>query len=249
MGDGYVSLKHALAEVAVDAIARRRGVRLAGVLAAYARRSSGGAPVSLAAIAGDTGTTPSGAGRLLLRTGLFAAADGGRTTALSPALRPFADYFYRQVTRLGEALRLARSPRPSGVSRVIWNAIAMFNAGLFFECHEYLEDAWRGASEPERTFYHGLVQASAGLYHLEKRNLHGARVLLGKAVAKLRPYAPAYRAVDVAALADALEGVLAASSATPPRLPDRRSDLPAMRLAAGVPAPAQERPRRPGIVV
>ncbi|MEK6556862.1 MAG: DUF309 domain-containing protein, partial [Candidatus Margulisiibacteriota bacterium] len=49
--------------------------------------------------------------------------------------------------------------------------ILLFNSGLFFECHEYLEDVWRPTTGPERNFYHGIIQAAAAFYHFEKNNL------------------------------------------------------------------------------
>jgi predicted metal-dependent hydrolase len=244
VSDGYVHLKHTLSALALDALRHPRRARLAAALVAYARASSRGEPVPLRAVAAAAGMTPQAARRLLLRTGLFVAPDRGRAVALSAGFHPAAPYFYRQAPRLAEALRLAGSPSPSGVPRVIWNAASLFDAGLFFECHEYMEDAWRAAEEPERTFYHGLVQAAAGCYHLEKGTLHGARTLTGKAIAKLRPYAPAYLGVDVAALLRGLEGILDAVEAAPPRLPRRRSDLPAMRLAAPAAEPARPAARR-----
>jgi hypothetical protein len=232
VSSGYVRLKHTLSEIALGVIGHPRQARLPAALAAYARMSSRGEGAPLAPIAVAAGVTSAAARRLLVRTGLFAAEDGGRGLALAASFQAVAPYFYRQVTRLEEARRRARAPRPHGIPRVIWNAAAMFNAGLFFECHEYLEDLWRAAEDPKRTFYHGLVQAAAGCYHVEKGNAHGAQTLIGKGAAKLRPYAPAYLGLDVAALVAGLDGVLAALSAVPPRLPRSRAELPVMRTIA-----------------
>jgi uncharacterized protein len=226
----YVRLKHTLSKIALDAIEHPGRARAVTALAAYARMSVGETSARLADIAGPMGMSTEGVRRLLLGTGLFAPADGGRAIALAPAYRPFAPYFSRQVGRLGDTLHLLEAPRPAGVPPHIWRAAALFNAGLFFECHEYLEDLWRAAGEPERTFLHGLVQAAAGCYHLEKGNLHGARTLLGKAIAKLRPYAPMTLGLDVAALLVGLEGAVAAADATRPGRAWGRSDLPVMRL-------------------
>lgn len=239
MSNGYVRLKHALADLALDVIVHRRRARTADALLAYAEISSRGEAVPLAALAGRrvfktcTSMTPAGVHQALLRTGLFAAVDTGKAVALAAPLQPLAPYFYRQVTRLGEARRLLEGSCPRGVSGEIWRAAAMFNAGLFFECHEYLEDAWRAAREPERTFFHGLVQAAAACYHLEKGNLHGARTLAGKAIEKLRPYVPVHQDVDVSGLLAGLDGARAAMDAVPPRLPAGRGDLPVMRLVEG----------------
>lgn len=226
----YVRLKHTLSQIALEAIEHPGRARTVTALAAYARIRPGGTAAPLRDIAGHTGMSAEGVRRLLLDTGLFAPADDGRAIALGPPFRPSASYFSRQVERLGDALHLLEGPRPPGVSPPIWRAAALFNAGLFFECHEYLEDVWRAAAEPDRSFFHGLVQAAAGCYHLEKGNLHGARTLIGKAIAKLRPFAPAALGLDVAALVSGLEGVVSAVGAKPPGHVWNRADLPVMRL-------------------
>lgn len=228
MADSYVRLKHTLADLALSAVTHSRWDRTAAALVAYAKTSRGGQAVGLEALARAASMTPVGVRRVLLRTGLFAAAaDGRRALALATRFHSDAAYFYRQAVRLGEARRLLEAARPRGVPGEIWRAAVLFNAGLFFECHEYLEDFWRAAGEPERTFYHGLVQAAAGCYHLEKRNLHGARTLLGKALEKLRPYAPAYLAIDVAVLLAGLAGLLTSLGAAPPGPPP---PLPRLRI-------------------
>lgn len=149
---------------------------------------------------------------------------------MDAALRPFAPYLRRQTARLEEALARLRSSDASGVPREIWRGAVLFNAGLFFECHEYLEDVWRAAALPERGFYHGLVQAAAGCYHLEKGNRHGARTLIAKAIAKLEAYTPLYLGVDTLALLTGLRSLLAAVNASPPRSLLSRVDLPMIRL-------------------
>jgi uncharacterized protein len=226
----YVRLKHTLSKIALDAIEHPGRARSVMALAAYARMSAGGAPVRLEDIAGTMGMSTEGVRRLLLRTGLLVPA-AGQAIALAPEFHPFAPYFYRQVGRLGDTLHLLEAPRPASVPPRIWRAAALFNAGLFFECHEYLEDFWRAAREPERTFLHGLVQAAAGCYHLEKGNLHGARTLIGKAIAKLRPYAPQTSGLDVTALLRGLESAVVAADTRPPGTEWDRRDLPLMRLA------------------
>ncbi len=233
---GYVRLKHTLSAVALEVTTHPRRGRTAAALLAYAGRSRDGSAVPVAALAAETGMPRRSVGRILTRTGLFADAAGGEALALAARFRSEAAYFYRQIVRLGAARRLLEGRRPRGVPGEIWRGAALFNAGLFFECHEYLEDIWREAEEPDRTFYHGLVQAAAGCYHLEKGNRHGAQTLIGKAIGKLRPFGPAHRGLDVAALVGSLRGVLAGIEAGPLRPSPGRDGLPVMRFAA---------PRRP----
>jgi hypothetical protein len=69
-------------------------------------------------------------------------------------------------------------------------AAALFNGGLFFECHEYLEDLWRRAPGCDKGFYQGIIHVAAAFYHYEKDNLHGARVKLASGIEKLRALPP-----------------------------------------------------------
>lgn len=179
-------------------------------MAAFARRSEDGDAVPLDVLARDVAADPLAVGRALLDTGLFAEA--ARGIALAASYRAHAAYFRRQVTRLGEALRILAEAPPADVPPDVQRGAALFNAGLFFEAHEYWEGVWRASRQPEGAFYHGLVQAAAGCYHAEKGNVHGAAVLLAKARAKLEPYTPRYLGVDVAALLASLEVVRAGTA-------------------------------------
>lgn len=219
----YVRLKHALSAIALESLARDgshpEASLVVSAMAAYARRSAAGAAgpktggseaggaVPVETLAQDTAAGLEAVRRALLGTGLFAEEAGG----IAPAApyRPHAAYFRRQVMRLVDALRLAAEPPAPDVPPEVVRGAALFNAGLFFEAHEYWEDVWRASRPPERAFYHGLVQAAAGCYHAEKGNAHGAAVLLAKARAKLAAYAPRFLGVDVAALLASLQAVRA----------------------------------------
>jgi uncharacterized protein len=241
----YVRLKHALAEIALDVTEHLDRAWIADALLAYAESSAAGLRVPVVALARAGGVSAEEAGRTLQATGLFevtGAGDGGSgSIALAAPFQPFRPYLSRQVARTVAAVRLLRVDRPEAVPPDIWRAAALFDAGLFFESHEYLEDIWRATPGPERTFYHGLVQAAAGCYHLEKGNVHGARTLLAKAISKLEPFAPRYRAIEVAAFVAGLRRMLSGLDRTPVRLGE--IVFPALDLA-GVP---QSRRRHVGV--
>jgi hypothetical protein len=127
------------------------------------------------------------------------------TFTLKPQYGPYLRYFRQQTSRLIEALRfLTTSGRPRASSD-LQRGIALFNAGLFFECHELLEGLWRATSGPDKDFYHGVVQVAAAFYHYEKHNRHGAVTLLTKGRDRLAPYPSSYLGVDVAAFRKSLE--------------------------------------------
>ena len=78
--------------------------------------------------------------------------------------------------------------------------IEEFNAGKFFECHDTLEEVWRGIRGPAREYFQGLIQISVGFYHLGNGNLRGAESQLERALANLEPYGARYLGVELADL-------------------------------------------------
>ena len=78
-----------------------------------------------------------------------------------------------------------------------WQGIEQFNRGQFYACHDTLEALWIEATEPEKTFYQGILQIAVALYHLGNRNLRGAMILLGEGSNRLRRYPSIFAGVDV----------------------------------------------------
>ena len=81
--------------------------------------------------------------------------------------------------------------------RLFRRGVALFNGVRYWHAHEEWETLWRAAPDEERDFYQGLIQVAAGLLHLQRRNLRGARTKLTEGLARLRPYQPAHRGVFV----------------------------------------------------
>jgi predicted metal-dependent hydrolase len=75
--------------------------------------------------------------------------------------------------------------------------VALFNGVRYWHAHESWETLWRAAPDEERDFYQGLILVAAGLLHLQRRNMRGARNKLREGVAKLTPYEPSYRGIFV----------------------------------------------------
>ena len=194
----YVRLKHTLSSLALEMLQRAPRLRPIAWLLGYVRLAPHGDPVPLEALRREAETIGPAGPRGLARMealGILERAKG--MVRLAPEYAAYAPYFGRQVERLGRALATldgmgVRHPAPP-----LARGILLFNAGLFFECHEYLEDVWRPTTGPERNFYHGIIQAAAAFYHFEKNNLHGARTLMEKALQKLEAYRPAHMGVNV----------------------------------------------------
>jgi len=105
--------------------------------------------------------------------------------------------------------------------------VAEFNAGLFFECHDTLEELWTGIRGPSRDFFQGLIQVAVGFYHLGNRNPVGAERLLGRSLKRLEAYPSEYGGVDLGTLRAGVvewrrrlqsEAVSDASPREPPRI-------------------------------
>jgi uncharacterized protein len=79
--------------------------------------------------------------------------------------------------------------------------LELAGAQRWFEAHEAFEEAWRVAARAERDFFQGLVHVVVAWHHarVTGRRLACERQL-EKAARRLGPYAPAHRALDVAAL-------------------------------------------------
>ncbi|MGB6299621.1 MAG: DUF309 domain-containing protein [Rivularia sp. (in: cyanobacteria)] len=78
-----------------------------------------------------------------------------------------------------------------------WQGIELFNAGKFYACHDTLEALWMESTEPDKSFYQGILQISVALYHLGNGNLKGAIILLGEGSNRLARYPSVYSQVDV----------------------------------------------------
>jgi predicted metal-dependent hydrolase len=72
-----------------------------------------------------------------------------------------------------------------------------FNRGLFFECHETLEELWLAEEGPLSDFYQAIIQVAAGFHHLLRGNRRGAVTLLARGAQGLRPFTPRRLGVDV----------------------------------------------------
>ncbi|MGD8702873.1 MAG: DUF309 domain-containing protein [Desulfosarcina sp.] len=75
-------------------------------------------------------------------------------------------------------------------------AFRIWDQGLFFETHEYLEPFWMAAAGEEKNVLQAIIRSAGAYVHLEQGNLTGARRIADKALAvlerlqdRLAPYA------------------------------------------------------------
>jgi predicted metal-dependent hydrolase len=80
-----------------------------------------------------------------------------------------------------------------------------FNRGLFFECHETLEEIWLEEHGEDRKFYQGIIQIAAGYFKWEQKVPAGAIKLWHSGLEKIEPYGPVYLGLDVESFAAAVK--------------------------------------------
>ena len=85
-------------------------------------------------------------------------------------------------------------------------SIQQFNADLYWECHETLEDLWRATPYPLRHFYQGIIKIAVGFHHAGRHNAKGARNKLSEGLRLLGPFTPAFLGLDTGALARDVQG-------------------------------------------
>lgn len=85
-------------------------------------------------------------------------------------------------------------------SEELLQAIAEFNRGDWFECHETLEELWVGAKGELRDFYQGVLQLAVALHHWRNGNFKGALILLKSGSDCLSRVPPICLGVDAAGL-------------------------------------------------
>jgi uncharacterized protein len=89
---------------------------------------------------------------------------------------------------------------PERLPDLVLRGIEEFNRGEFFECHEYLEEAWMQEPRRVRFLYQGILQVGVGFYHLRNGNWRGATGVLRSGIERLREFEPETLGIDVSRL-------------------------------------------------
>ena len=98
------------------------------------------------------------------------------------------------------AAREAGVEAPGMLPELALKGIEEFNRGEFYECHEYLEEAWMQEPGRVRFLYQGILQVGVGFYHLQNGNWRGATGLLRNGTTRLKEFEPVTLGIDVARL-------------------------------------------------
>ena len=99
--------------------------------------------------------------------------------------KAYRDYIQDRVKRYGKVLDRAATGQ---IKDSKYQAILIWNAGLFFECHEHLETSWLNAEGNKRKALQGLIKAAGVFVHRELGRRNAAEKLSPKAVDLLECY-------------------------------------------------------------
>ena len=93
-----------------------------------------------------------------------------------------------------------RPELPEHLPDLVRKGIEEFNRGEFFECYEYLEDAWMEEPRRVRFLYQGILQVGVGFYHQQNGNWRGATGVMRGGIERLREFEPETLGIDVSKL-------------------------------------------------
>jgi predicted metal-dependent hydrolase len=108
---------------------------------------------------------------------------------------------------------------PSALRRFL----ELYGAARYWDSHEALEEEWRKTGSD---FYQGLILYASAWVHWERRNAHGVRAQLRKALERLADYPPTYLGFDVAALREHCREVRREVARNTENWPDHVAALP-----------------------
>lgn len=83
--------------------------------------------------------------------------------------------------------------------------VELFNHGEYWHAHEQWESCWLASSEPDATFYKGIIQAAAALVHWQRGNPRGLRRNWQKSREKLTTLPAQMHGLDLAGLIEAMD--------------------------------------------
>ncbi len=105
-----------------------------------------------------------------------------------------------------------------------------FNAQLYYEAHDVLEEVWlpiRGQAQAK--FYQGLIQLAGAFVHLKKQRLGPAARLFALALANFEAYPASHAGIDLDAVREICrahrQAILDSGETVNPWSPDRAPQL------------------------
>jgi len=134
------------------------------------------------------------------------------------AYEPYVAEIHDQACRIWQAACYLYGPWPiefTAVPEEVRRGVVLFETGLYFACHEYLETLWGRTEDAASDFYQGIIQIAVAMRHLESHNVRGAVILLRYGMGRLQRYPSVYKGLPLAAWLERLEMLLEHLEALP----------------------------------
>jgi len=84
----------------------------------------------------------------------------------------------------------------------------LFQAGEYWQAHEYLEEAWKEETGSVRELYRAVLQAAVVYLHIERGNYLGAVKVYGKVQKWIQPWPEVCRGIEIGQLRRNLDIVI-----------------------------------------
>jgi predicted metal-dependent hydrolase len=127
------------------------------------------------------------------------------------AYQPYIDEILDYVCRIWQAARRlygSQTPDLAALPEEVRRGVVLFEAGLYFACHEYFETLWGRTGDKASDLYQGIIQVAVAMRHLESHNVRGAIILLRYGMGRLQRYPAVYQGLPLAAWLERLETLL-----------------------------------------
>lgn len=98
--------------------------------------------------------------------------------------------------RLERYTRVFEQISANGINDAKIRVLIIWNQGLFFEVHDFLENLWQQTSNDERQALKGLIQAAGVYIHLQFNHRQAAERLAIKSSERLKKYAYCLSFID-----------------------------------------------------
>jgi uncharacterized protein len=128
-------------------------------------------------------------------------------TAYQPYIDEIRDYAWR-LWQAACYLYGPQTPDLAVLPEEVRRGVVLFEAGLYFACHEYFETLWGRTGDAASDLYQGIIQIAVAIRHLESHNVRGAIVLLRYGMGRLQRYPVVYQGLPLAAWLERLETLL-----------------------------------------
>ena len=125
-----------------------------------------------------------------------------------PAYQPYIDEIRDYACQIWQAaccLYGPQTPDLTALPEEMRRGVVLFEAGLYFACHEYFETLWGRTDDAASDLYQGIIQIAVAMRHLESHNVRGAVILLRSGMGRLQRYPPVYQGLPLAAWLERLE--------------------------------------------